>query len=374
MGFFFGNTMNCAAKKVIRSMVTLNRREISTDAIRTIDSDPRTDPRVVTALNKFKMPKAPRIPLWTPRFLLHAAFKYGEAGKEKVADAWLEGLPKIKGVTNTTKTIKGVDGNDIQLFISTPTSLSQPAPCVVHFHGGGMVIFSPEMGCYVRWREELALRGLICVSVKFRNASGNHNTPAPFPAGLNDGVSAIKWVVDNKEALKVSKVLSHGESGGGNLCIASAMKAAAAGIRVDGVYACCPYLSNCWDTSPEHGQKFPSLVEFDGYLLDVAGFHISSRLYTETNTSGWRDGLAWPYHASDKQLNGLPKTVISVNELDPLRDEGLSFSDRLRKLGVEGYSRIVKGTPHGVDVGLPADIPDITSATLDDVALFAKSM
>ena len=187
-----GNAMNCTMKKVIRFMVTLNRREISTDAIRTIDNDPRTDPRVVTALNKFKMPKAPGIPLWTLRFLLHVAFKYGEAGKEKVADAWLEGLPKIKGVTNTIKTIKGVDSNDIQLFISMPTSLSQPATCVVHFHGGEMVIFSPEMGRYVRWRKELASREVICVSVKFRNASGNHNTPAPFQAGLNDGVSAIK--------------------------------------------------------------------------------------------------------------------------------------------------------------------------------------
>ena len=36
--------------------------------------------------------------------------------------------------------------------------------------------------------------------------------------------------------------------------------------------------------------------------------------------------LAWPYHATVEELADLPPHIISVNELDPLRDEGLVFS------------------------------------------------
>lgn len=37
------------------------------------------------------------------------------------------------------------------------------------------------------------------------------------------------------------------------------------------------------------------------------------------------DPLAWPLHASAADLAGLPPLVISVNALDPLRDEGVAL-------------------------------------------------
>ena len=39
--------------------------------------------------------------------------------------------------------------------------------------------------------------------------------------------------------------------------------------------------------------------------------------------------LAWPYHATVEDLEGLPPHVVSVNELDPLRDEGLAYFRKL---------------------------------------------
>lgn len=339
-------------------------------------TDPRTDPRMLEALVKYNAAGRMNsgIPLSTPSFLLHWLFKLGESSKEKLADSAVADMPKIGGITESVETIKGVDDNDIKLFIAAPEGLSQPSPCVIHFHGGGMVIFDPEVGCYRRWRQELASRGLVCVSVGFRNGSGNHNARAPFPAGLNDCVSAIKWVDANKSMLQVNKVLTHGESGGGNLSISSAVKAASQGIKVEGVYASCAVLSNCYDTSPEYGKLFPSMVENDGYAVDVAGLHLTSRLYTEVGTPDARDGLAWPYHASDDQLKQLPKTVISVNELDPLRDEGLALAGRIKKLGVGGYSRVVKGATHAAEVSYQNEVKDIAAATLNDITVFAKSL
>ncbi len=39
--------------------------------------------------------------------------------------------------------------------------------------------------------------------------------------------------------------------------------------------------------------------------------------------------MAWPLHASRDDLAGLPPHVISVNQLDPLRDEGLAYARKL---------------------------------------------
>ena len=43
----------------------------------------------------------------------------------------------------------------------------------------------------------------------------------------------------------------------------------------------------------------------------------------------------------------MPPHVISVNELDPLRDEGLDYYRRLLRAGVSAVGRMVAGTCHG---------------------------
>jgi acetyl esterase/lipase len=72
-------------------------------------------------------------------------------------------------------------------------------------------------------------------------------------------------------------------------------------------------------------------------------------------------------------LAGLPPHVISVNELDPLRDEGLVYYRRLLRAGVSAVGRVVAGTCHGGDV-LCGAMPDVYAASLRDVSGFAKSV
>ena len=42
---------------------------------------------------------------------------------------------------------------------------------------------------------------------------------------MNDCTSALQWMFDNKEKLGVSKIIISGESGGGNLTLATTLKA-----------------------------------------------------------------------------------------------------------------------------------------------------
>ena len=93
---------------------------------------------------------------------------------------------------------------------------------------------------------------LVVVGVEFCNGSGvlgNH----PFPAGLNDCDVALQWTDQNRERLGISAIVLSGESGGGNLALATTLAAKRAG-RIDsvqGVYALCPYISGAYADPPE---------------------------------------------------------------------------------------------------------------------------
>ena len=84
---------------------------------------------------------------------------------------------------------------------------------------------------------------------------------------------------------------------------------------------------------------------------------------------GKRNPLAWPGFAAAADVKGLPPVVISVNECDPLRDEGVNFYRLLIANGQPARCRQVMGTIHGTEIFLAC--PDISRDTARDLAAFA---
>ena len=84
-----------------------------------------------------------------------------------------------------------------------------------------------------------------------------------------------------------------------------------------------------------------------------------------------KNPLAWPGFAMEADVAGLPQTVISVNECDPLRDEGISFYRLLLRAGVSARCRQVMGTIHGTEI-FPMTCPDISRDTARDLAALCK--
>jgi acetyl esterase/lipase len=294
-----------------------------------------------------------------------------EPGFEGLFAALFQDLPPIIGVERSSEVIEGVDGNDITLHIHRPEGVDGLVPGVLHTHGGGMVMLSAAGPLYSRWRDELAAAGLVVVGVEFRNGAGALG-PNPFPAGLNDCNSGLEWMNENREALGIDTLILSGESGGGNLALANALLAKREGRldHFDGIYALCPYISNAY---AHKDQPLPSLVENDGYFLRSDMMGTLSAIYTPDDPLS-RDPLAWPYHATVGDVSGLPPTVISVNELDLLRDEGLAFYRTLVRAGVPAVSRTVNGTTHAGDVIFRAAIPEVYLATIRDIHSFATSL
>jgi acetyl esterase len=65
--------------------------------------------------------------------------------------------------------------------------------------------------------------------------------------------------------------------------------------------------------------------------------------------------------------------VISVNECDPLRDEGINFYRLLLDSGVPARARESLGTCHGTEI-FPVVCPDVSHATAADIASFVFSL
>ena len=193
---------------------------------------------------------------------------------------------------------------------------------------------------------------------------------ATFPAGLNDCVSGVKWVAANHADLGINseQIVIAGESGGGDLTLATRLKLKEEGNMglVRGLYTLCPYIAGIWPL-PEN----PSSVENNGILLDLHNNQGVMAYGIEELEK--RNYLAWPGFASEDQVKGLVPTMISVNECDPLRDEGINFYRLLLRAGVSARCRQVMGTIHGTEIS-PSTFPDVSHDTDNDIANFCKTV
>lgn len=339
-----------------------------------LKDDPRADPRMIAAMEPFGLaliPEASPVDAGSPIDALLEYVGAAEAGFEGLFGELATGLPPVQGVTSAVEIIRGVDGNDITLFVHRPAGATGLLPGLLHVHGGGMVLLEAAGPGFARWRDELAATGLVVVGVEFRNGGGKHG-PYPFPAGLNDCTSALRWMADNSARLGVSKLVVSGESGGGNLTLATALRAKQDGHLglIDGVYAQCPYISGAYASPPP---QLASLYENDGYFLACDQMGALAKVYDPTGAHA-TNPLAWPYHATTADLRGLPPHVISVNQLDPLRDEGLAYFRKLLDAGVRAVSRTVNGTCHAGDCIFRGAMPDVYLSTIRDIKSFADSL
>lgn len=338
-----------------------------------LQNDPRIDPRIAKALELFPGfggdVSTPSTEATYEECLEYCA-EFETAGAE-AHPQMMAMMPEFEDVAQTEQVIKGVDGNDIKLLIHKPKEADGKLPGIVHFHGGGMVLATAEDPNYIRWRNALASLGLVVVGVEFRNGGGRLG-PHPYPAGLNDCASAVKWTHDHRDQLAVAKIIVSGESGGGNLTLATVLKAKQEGWLdlIQGAYALCPYISGAYREPPS---ELVSLVENNGYLLDCDMMSALVKVY-DPSSEHQGNPLAWPYFATADELSGLPPHVISVNELDPLRDEGLAYYRNLLAAGVQAVGRTVHGTSHGGDMAFADVVPDVYNDTLRSLAGFAKSV
>jgi acetyl esterase/lipase len=338
--------------------------------------DPRIDPRIKALFGAIDLAGMGADVKSRDELLEQANSPEGKAAQEMVT-AFMdmcdtEDVAPSTGLTVTEHTFAShPDGNHIKVRLIRPDG-SAPLPCVYYIHGGGMASLSCYDGNYRAWGRIIAAQGVAVAMVDFRNALVASSAPevAPFPAGLNDCVSGVKWLAANHAefGIDAERIVVAGESGGGNLTLATGMRLLREGEigLISGLYALCPYIAGIWPLADN-----PSSVENNGILLDLHNNRGAMTYGIEEVDR--RNPLAWPGFAEEDDVRGLVPTMISVNECDPLRDEGLNFYRLLLRAGVAARARQVMGTIHGTEV-FPITCPDISRDTAASIAEFARTV
>jgi acetyl esterase len=231
-----------------------------------------------------------------------------------------------------------VDGADGRL----PARLYHPEPgrrlpVVVYLHGGGWVGGSLRIAdnpC----RELARASGCPVVSVGYRLAP-----ETPFPGGLRDCVAALAWVGAHGDDLGVDtdRLAVAGSSAGGNLAAATAIAARdLGGPLIRRQFLIYPVLA------PPPGNPFPSYVEnAEGFMMTRADLEWFWAHYVLDEKAGGPGLTAAPLEVED--LSGLPPATVLTAGLDPLRDEGRAYVDRLIAAGGEAELIEVPDMLHG---------------------------
>jgi acetyl esterase len=219
-------------------------------------------------------------------------------------------------------------------------------PATIYCHGGGFVV--GDLDTHDALCRSLALSSNCTVfSVDYRLAP-----ESKFPGAVHDCYRVLTWLAENAAILNIdgAHLAACGDSSGANLVIAAALLARQSGPRLRHLGLFYPITDATCDTGSMH--EFAT-----GYLLTRAAMQWFWSLYLDDPADA-SNPLASILHAF---MSGLPPTTIITAELDPLRDEGELFAERLRAAGVPVTARRFEGMIHGF-VGMPHVTPAAASA------------
>jgi acetyl esterase len=227
---------------------------------------------------------------------------------------------------------RSVPGDDpVPIRLYRPAS-DRPLPILVFYHGGGWVLGTLDSAGGIC--RELADRvGCLVVSVDYRLAPEH-----PFPAAVDDAYAALTWVASHGRSLggDPTRIGLAGTSAGGTLAAATALRVR----EQDDAPGTHDARSVPDDLSvqallypiTDHAFGTDSYDEHDdGPLLTRADMEWFWSQYLRSPVDG-HNPFASPLRAPD--LSNVAPAVVVTSGVDPLRDEGRAYADRLHEADV----------------------------------------
>ncbi len=228
---------------------------------------------------------------------------------------------------------------------------------LVYLHGGGWIaggLYSHRAMC-----AHLARRsGCAVLSVDYRLAPEH-----PFPAGLVDSLTAIRWTAHNgPDGSGAGKHLAlAGDSAGGNLAAAACIRLISAGEPVpDRLALICAAL----DVAP------PASAQAGDGNVDAAGVAMMMSMYAPGVDALDQAELS-PVNASADTLARFPPTLIQASGAEYLLGDAQRFMARLTASRRRAVLSVWPDLPH-VWHAFTSLLPEAPAA-LDEVADFLKS-
>jgi acetyl esterase len=203
-------------------------------------------------------------------------------------------------------------------------------PALVFFHGGGWTI--GDLDTHDVLCRELAVGARCAVfSVDYRLGP-----ESPFPAAVDDSVSATDFVIRNAASLKIdpARIAVGGDSAGGNL-------AAVVSLSRIGKVAFQLLIYPATDFRLGHASHQRN---GKGYMLTADSINYFRGNYLPRKED-WTDWRASP--ALAPSLEGVAPAFVLTAGFDPLLDEGREYAERLKSEGVEVEYRNYADMIHG---------------------------
>ncbi|CAF1058609.1 unnamed protein product [Rotaria magnacalcarata] len=282
---------------------------------------------------------------------------------------------------------------NVRVRIARPSNDNSNLPVIIFFHGGAFYMGSIDT--HNALTSTLArLANVVVISVNYR-LTPKH----PFPAGLEDCYTVVKYILDYKDSQKLridpTRVAISGDSSGGNFATVITMRLATRPVtqflpRLQ--ILLYPSLQVFDMMLPSHRQEHYTLVYYDiHHLLSIyLNKTVDKSIYANNHTSvkqkkHYRKFIDWslipskyrikyqesanddhegdpnliketkkalgpeisPLLVNDAQLaKSVPTYVLTVGH-DRLRDEGFIYAGRLKRVGVKVVHNHYENTFHG---------------------------
>ncbi|KAH9935176.1 alpha/beta hydrolase fold-domain-containing protein [Epithele typhae] len=224
-------------------------------------------------------------------------------------------------------------------------------PLLVWTHCGGMIVGGVETDdpfCHLLSHE----LQMTIVNVNYRLAPEH-----PFPTPLNDSYAALKWSVLNANLLHADLsrgIISGGASAGGALAAAQVHRAqsdpffAAHNTKISGLFLQVPMLCQPSDIPEDLKANVTSFDQCAEAPMLSTALHKEGCALTGAKNDD-------PEFAPllNTSFEGLPPTHIQAAGIDPLRDTGLAYAERLRAAGVPTKAIGYQGATHAFHYAFP---------------------
>jgi acetyl esterase/lipase len=243
--------------------------------------------------------------------------------------------------------------NEVGLWRYYPRkSMRKPnKPCLIYIHGGGWIggtVFAVENPC--RLIAELA--DAVVFNIDYSLAPEHK-----FPSGFNDCFNAVQYIYEHAEEYGIdrNRIAVGGDSAGGNLTAAAALKDRDLGTRMIAqqvlIYPCVTFLNDVkgyrWELS-----QYEMAEEQRAMIDPMLGIGRPTEADPELKKA-WELYLPTEEDVRNPYVNpllgdskGLPRTLCIGAEFDGLRIQSEVYSKQLAEAGVPVKTIRYKGCTH----------------------------
>lgn len=216
-------------------------------------------------------------------------------------------------------------------------------PVYLHYHGGGWVLGGID--------SEDVLLGQLANTVQCVSISANyrHAPESPFPTAAEDAWAAFEYIQANadKLGLDVSKLIVGGDSAGANLTETVTQRLVSHNEQSSSPYPqllhqilIVPQADAANRTKYQSFRKYANAAMLGEKEVDYFFNHYFG------DRPVLHDIRASPLLNDDKVFAKLPPATVLIAGMDPLRDEGLAYVQKMEKNGVKVDTTVFEGVPH----------------------------